>query len=93
MGDMQRLVELTEVNSDLKNKLRHLLRLSLEKWEEVASHALQAVVPDFRCAAACALQPAACLRLRPVCCLRPAACGLRPAERHAAVCCLRPAPH
>jgi hypothetical protein len=48
VGDMQKLVEMTEVNSDLKNKLRHLLKLSPEKWDEVAQHAMAAVVPDFR---------------------------------------------
>lgn len=48
VGQFQKLVELTEVNSDLKNKVRHLLKLSPEKWEEVSQHALQAVVPDFR---------------------------------------------
>ncbi len=51
VGDMQKLVELTEVNSDLKNKLRHLLKLSPEKWDEVTQHAMAAVVPDFRWAA------------------------------------------
>lgn len=39
---------MTEQNSDLKHKLRHLLKLSPEKWEEVTQHALLAVVPDFR---------------------------------------------
>ena len=28
--------------------MRHLLKLSPEKWEEVANHAQAAVVPDFR---------------------------------------------
>ncbi len=42
------LVEQSEMNSDLKNKIRHLLKLSPEKWEEVCQHALAAVVPDFR---------------------------------------------
>lgn len=48
VGQFQRLVELTELNSDLKNKVRHLLKLSPEKWEEVSQNALAAVVPDFR---------------------------------------------
>lgn len=48
VGQFQQLVEMTEVNSDLKHKLRHLLKLSPEKWEEVAQHAMAAVVPDFR---------------------------------------------
>jgi hypothetical protein len=41
--------------SDVKNLLpvlclqvRHLLKLSPEKWEEVAAHAQAAVMPDFR---------------------------------------------
>lgn len=29
-------------------QVRHLLKLSPEKWEEVSQHALAAVVPDFR---------------------------------------------
>ena len=29
-------------------QVRHLLKLSPEKWEEVCAHALAAVVPDFR---------------------------------------------
>lgn len=48
VGRFQRLLELSEQNADLKNKLRHMLKLSPEKWEEVASHAMQAVQPDFR---------------------------------------------
>lgn len=48
VGQFRELVELTEANSDLKHKLRHLLKLSPEKWEEVTQHALSAVVPDFR---------------------------------------------
>lgn len=30
------------------SQLRHVLKLSPEKWEEVCQHALSAVVPDFR---------------------------------------------
>mmetsp|Transcript_29342 Transcript_29342/g.64952 ORF Transcript_29342/g.64952 Transcript_29342/m.64952 type:complete len:729 (+) Transcript_29342:226-2412(+) len=48
VGQFQHLVELSEMNSDLKNKVRHLLKLSPEKWEEVSQHAQAAVVPDFR---------------------------------------------
>ena len=48
VGQFQALVEQSEMNSDLKNKIRHLLKLSPEKWEEVSQHALAAVVPDFR---------------------------------------------
>ncbi|GAX84826.1 hypothetical protein CEUSTIGMA_g12247.t1 [Chlamydomonas eustigma] len=48
VGQFQQLVEQSEMNSDLKNKVRHLLKLSPEKWEEVSQHALAAVVPDFR---------------------------------------------
>eukprot|EP00798_Chlamydomonas_sp_ICE-L_P031947 gene31947-17902_t len=48
VGQFQRLVHLSEMDSDLKNKVRHLLKLSPEKWDEVASHVLAAVVPDFR---------------------------------------------
>ena len=29
-------------------QVRHLLKLSPEKWDEVSQHALAAVVPDFR---------------------------------------------
>ena len=35
VGQFRELVEMTEQNSDLKHKLRHLLKLSPEKWEEV----------------------------------------------------------
>ncbi|WIA18162.1 hypothetical protein OEZ85_009637 [Tetradesmus obliquus] len=48
VGQFRQLVEMTEKSSDLKHKLRHLLKLSPEKWEEVSQHALSAVVPDFR---------------------------------------------
>jgi len=48
VGHFQQLMEQCEMNSDLKNKIRHLLKLSPEKWEEVSQHALAAVVPDFR---------------------------------------------
>eukprot|EP00798_Chlamydomonas_sp_ICE-L_P015740 gene15740-21861_t len=48
VGNFQRIVHLSEMNADLKNKVRHLLKLSPEKWEEVSQHALAAVVPDFR---------------------------------------------
>lgn len=48
VGQFQALVEQCEMNSDLKNKVRHLLKLSPEKWEEVSQHAMAAVVPDFR---------------------------------------------
>jgi len=41
-------VEVCEQNSDIKHKIRHLLKLSPEKWDEVCQHALSAVVPDFR---------------------------------------------
>lgn len=34
--------------SPLSPQVRHLLKLSPEKWEEVSQHALAAVVPDFR---------------------------------------------
>jgi hypothetical protein len=67
---MQRLVDLTEANSDFKNKLRHLLKLSPEKWDEVAMHAMQAVMPDFRCARGPACLPACCR----VACCRVACC-------------------
>ena len=42
------MVELCDQNSDIKHKVRHLLKLSPEKWDEVCQHALSAVVPDFR---------------------------------------------
>jgi len=48
VGQFRELVFLTENSSDLKHKLRHLLKLSPEKWEEVTQHAMNAVVPDFR---------------------------------------------
>ena len=48
VGQFRRLVELAERSTDLKHKLRHLLKLSPEKWDEVCGHALAAVVPDFR---------------------------------------------
>lgn len=32
----------------MHTQVRHLLKLSPEKWEEVSQHALAAVVPDFR---------------------------------------------
>jgi hypothetical protein len=48
VGQFRQLVEMTEKSSDLKHKLRHLLKLSPEKWEEVSQHVLSAVVPDFR---------------------------------------------
>jgi hypothetical protein len=48
VGQFRELVFLTENSSDLKHKLRHLLKLSPEKWEEVTQHAMAAVVPDFR---------------------------------------------
>jgi hypothetical protein len=48
VGQFRELVEICETSSDVKHKLRHLLKLSPEKWEEVCSHALSAVVPDFR---------------------------------------------
>ncbi|KAG2502074.1 hypothetical protein HYH03_000567 [Edaphochlamys debaryana] len=48
VGQFRELVELSEANNDLKNKLRHVLKLSPEKWDEVCQHALSAVVPDFR---------------------------------------------
>ncbi|KXZ52067.1 hypothetical protein GPECTOR_10g1090 [Gonium pectorale] len=48
VGQFRELVEMSEVNSDLKNKLRHVLKLSPDKWDEVCQHALSAVVPDFR---------------------------------------------
>eukprot|EP00197_Chlamydomonas_leiostraca_P008112 CAMPEP_0202870554 /NCGR_PEP_ID=MMETSP1391-20130828/16057_1 /ASSEMBLY_ACC=CAM_ASM_000867 /TAXON_ID=1034604 /ORGANISM="Chlamydomonas leiostraca, Strain SAG 11-49" /LENGTH=611 /DNA_ID=CAMNT_0049551153 /DNA_START=278 /DNA_END=2109 /DNA_ORIENTATION=+ len=48
VGQFQQLVELSEMNTDLKNKVRHLLKLSPEKWDEVAAHAQGAVMPDFR---------------------------------------------
>ena len=48
VGQFQQLVELTEASQELKHKVRHLLKLSPEKWDEVAAHAAAAVVPDFR---------------------------------------------
>src|SRR5690242_16645257 len=42
VGQFRELVEMTENSSDLKHKLRHLLKLSPEKWEEVTQHALSA---------------------------------------------------
>ncbi|GBF93537.1 hypothetical protein Rsub_06257 [Raphidocelis subcapitata] len=48
VGQFQQLLELTEASQELKHKVRHLLKLSPEKWEEVAVHAATAVVPDFR---------------------------------------------
>ncbi|GFR43381.1 hypothetical protein Agub_g4453, partial [Astrephomene gubernaculifera] len=48
VGQFRQLVEMSEANNDLKNKLRHVLKLSPEKWDEVCQHALSAVVPDFR---------------------------------------------
>lgn len=48
VGQFRQLVEMSEASNDLKNKLRHVLKLSPEKWEEVCQHALSAVVPDFR---------------------------------------------
>jgi hypothetical protein len=48
VGQFRELVELCDQNSDVKHKVRHLLKLSPEKWDEVCQHALSAVVPDFR---------------------------------------------
>ncbi|KAG1654764.1 hypothetical protein FOA52_015324 [Chlamydomonas sp. UWO 241] len=48
IGQFQGLVEATELNGDLKAKVRHMLKLSPEKWDEVAAHAMAAVAPDFR---------------------------------------------
>ncbi|KIY96512.1 hypothetical protein MNEG_11449 [Monoraphidium neglectum] len=48
VGQFTQLVELTEASQELKHKVRHLLKLSPEKWDEVAQHCSQAVVPDFR---------------------------------------------
>lgn len=33
--------------SDIKSKLRYLLKFSPEKWDEVIAHAQSAVAPDF----------------------------------------------
>ncbi|GLC55265.1 PSII 6.1 kDa protein [Pleodorina starrii] len=48
VGQFRQLVEMSDANADLKNKLRHVLKLSPEKWDEVSQHAQSAVVPDFR---------------------------------------------
>jgi hypothetical protein len=48
VGQFRELVELTELNNELKQNLRNLLKFSPEKWEELAQHALSAVVPDYR---------------------------------------------
>ncbi|GLI70279.1 hypothetical protein VaNZ11_015212 [Volvox africanus] len=48
VGQFKKLIDLSESNNDLKNRLRHVLKLSPEKWEEVCQHAISAVVPDFR---------------------------------------------
>ncbi|EFJ53210.1 hypothetical protein VOLCADRAFT_115791 [Volvox carteri f. nagariensis] len=48
VGQFRKLVDLSENNNELKNRLRHVLKLSPEKWEEVCQHAMSAVSPDFR---------------------------------------------
>eukprot|EP00775_Hariotina_reticulata_P013584 gene13584-13709_t len=48
VGQFRELVDMTELSNELKQKLRQLLKFSPEKWEELAQHALSAVVPDYR---------------------------------------------
>ncbi|GFH16120.1 uncharacterized protein HaLaN_12481 [Haematococcus lacustris] len=48
VGVFRELVALADTQKDLKNKLRHLLDLSLEKWNQVAAHAQAAAVPDSK---------------------------------------------
>lgn len=48
VGQFQQLIEQCDMYPDLKSKVRHLLKLSPEKWDEVCNHAQAAVVPDFR---------------------------------------------
>ncbi|KAL6763898.1 hypothetical protein V8C86DRAFT_3017440 [Haematococcus lacustris] len=48
VGVFRELVALADTQQELKNKLCHLLKLSLEKWNKVAAHAQAAVVLDFK---------------------------------------------
>ncbi|GIL85694.1 hypothetical protein Vretimale_13197 [Volvox reticuliferus] len=48
VGQFKKLIDMSESNNDLRNRLRHVLKLSPEKWEEVCQHATSAVIPDFR---------------------------------------------
>ena len=48
VGQFQALVREADLNSQLHKTLQCILKLSKEKWEEAAQHALTAVVPDFR---------------------------------------------
>jgi hypothetical protein len=48
VGQFRELVALSEGSNDMKHKLRHLLKLSTDKWDEVVQHVLSAVVPDYR---------------------------------------------
>ena len=48
VGQFQALVREADSDSQLRKTLQCILKLSKEKWEEAAQHALTAVVPDFR---------------------------------------------
>jgi len=48
VGQFQALVREADLSSQLLKALQCILKLSKEKWEEAAQHALTAVVPDFR---------------------------------------------
>eukprot|EP00798_Chlamydomonas_sp_ICE-L_P000077 gene77-12898_t len=48
VGHFVALVEMAEEDGQLKKMLQLILKLSKEKWEEAARHALVAVKPDFR---------------------------------------------
>ncbi len=48
MGQFQNLVRVADADSQLRKVMQIILKLSKEKWEEASTHALTAVVPDFR---------------------------------------------
>ncbi|KAI8470506.1 MAG: hypothetical protein J3K34DRAFT_521291 [Monoraphidium minutum] len=48
VGQFQNLVRLAEADVQLRKVMQAVLKLSKEKWDEAARHALEAVHPDFR---------------------------------------------
>lgn len=48
VGQFQNLVRVADADAQLRKVLQIILKLSKEKWDEAAAHAMQAVVPDFR---------------------------------------------
>eukprot|EP00798_Chlamydomonas_sp_ICE-L_P031265 gene31265-6408_t len=48
VGQFVELVGIAEKDGQMKKVLQVILKLSKEKWEEAAAHALTAVMPDFR---------------------------------------------